>query len=430
MSRAVRLAIPPHGLRGEVRLPFSKSLSNRQLVIGTHRGEAFTIRGLSTADDTQHLVQILKTIGYRIARARDEWNFFPPVEYPSLIQLYAGEGGTTLRFLLPLLSHLPLHTQVDAAPSLRRRPIFPLLHSLQKAGATIHSAPAIYPISITGNPQWHPRALEIDSSQSSQFVSALMLMAPHLASGTVIREKALHPATPAYREMTRTLLAQYGMIWHPTDDGWQLMQTQPLPTSWTFYGEADWSAASFFFGWAALGAFDGYLPLSPESLQPESRLFCALKWGYDCAFTQQGLHLRPTGAPLEGIDIAVEDYPDAILVLAVVAAFATSPSRLRGIHTLPYKETDRLRALTTELGKVGASLQWKRDELIIVPTSHTVHQSLTLESYGDHRMAMALSLIAARASAPIFILEPDCVAKSFPKYWHNLIRLGAQCEIF
>jgi len=277
-------------------------------------------------------------------------------------------------------------------------------------------------------PAWRPEALEIDSTQSSQFVSALMLMAPHLVSGAIICEKALHPATPAYREMTRSLLASYGMVWHPTESGWQLVQKQ-TPPSPTFYGEADWSAASFFFGWAALGAFEGYLPLSPETLQPEARLFWTLGWGYTCTFTPQGLYLSSTETPLEGIDISIEDYPDAVLMLAVVAAFAKSPSRLRGVHTLPYKETDRLHALTTELGKVGASLRLEDNDLIIMPTSRIPNQNLTLESYGDHRMAMALSLVAARSPDPILITEPDCVAKSFPNYWQNLSHLGAQCEI-
>jgi len=424
----VRLAVPRSGLHGEVRLPFSKSLSNRQLILGAHAGEAFSIRGLSVAEDTEHLIHILKSIGYRVAYADKEWQFFPPKAYPPKVQLYAGEGGTTLRFLLPLLAHLPLHAQVEAAPSLRRRPIFPLLHSLRKAGAAIHWGPAIYPISITGMPAWRPEALEIDSTQSSQFVSALMLMAPHLVSGAIICEKALHPATPAYREMTRSLLASYGMVWHPTERGWQLVHKQ-TPPSLTFYGEVDWSAASFFFGWAALGAFEGYLPLSPDSLQPEARLFCTLGWGYTCTFTPQGLYLSPTETPLEGIDISIEDCPDAVLMLAVVAAFAKSPSRLRGVHTLPYKETDRLHALTTELGKVGASLRLEDNDLIIMPTSRIPNQNLTLESYGDHRMAMALSLVAARSPDPILITEPDCVAKSFPNYWQNLSHLGAQCEI-
>lgn len=428
MSAAVRLSLPRGKLQGHVALPHSKSLSNRQLILGAHTGRAFTIEGVSIAEDTRYLIQILNQLGYTIARTGQVWRFFPSGNYPASIQLYVGEGGTTLRFLLPLLARLPVHTRVEVAPSLRRRPIFPLLQSLRDTGAQIFPAPDVYPVRIEGDPAWKPHHFRIDSHLSSQFLSALMLMAPVLETGTEIYELASRPATPAYGEMTRSLLQSFGMRWVPTGAGWRLTEKAPLPDTLTFHGESDWSAASFFFGWAALGAFEGILPLPSETIQPEARLFSALHWNCQYKSMPDGIRVFPTGRLPEALDLPVEDYPDAVLVLAVVAAFAEAPSRLRGIHTLPYKESNRLNALIVELAKVGARLYTEGQDLIIEPARNIPEGELTFESYDDHRMAMALSLIAAHSPEPIYIKNPHCVMKSFGTYWKNLERLGARCE--
>lgn len=428
MSTVVQLSLPRRRLCGRVTLPYSKSLSNRQLILGAHTGRAFTIEGVSAADDTTYLIRALQQLGYGVARSGQVWKFLPPETYPPSAHLYPGEGGTTFRFLLPFLVRVPVQTRIDVGASLRRRPIFPLLHSLREAGAALFPAPNIYPIRIEGNPAWRPHRFRIDSSLSSQFISALMLMAPALDLNSEIQELASCPATPAYREMTRALLQTYGIKWTSTETGWQLTEKASLPESLTFYGEQDWSAASFFFGWAALGAFEGTLPLASETLQPEARLFSSLQWNCRGEPLPDGVYLTPTGESPEAIDLSVEDYPDAVLVLAVVAAFAKSPSRLRGIHTLPYKESDRLNALLTELAKIGAVLRIDGHDLLIEPTKAVPRHKLTFESYDDHRVAMALSLIAARAPEPIYIKNPYCVLKSFGTYWKELERLGAQCE--
>ncbi|MCX8112064.1 MAG: hypothetical protein N3E49_02540 [Bacteroidia bacterium] len=427
MRGIIRVKLPKRRLSGSVSLPYSKSLSNRQLILGAHTGVPFSVEGLSAGDDTHFLVEALKEIGYVAARVGSEWRFFPPSKYPSSVQLYVGEGGTTLRFLLPLLARLPLSARVQAAPSLQRRPIQPLLQSLYEAGAKVRLAPHTYPIGIEGNPTWRPCAFRIDSAVSSQFLSALMLMAPGLDEGTVIYELAETPATKAYGEMTQQLLMRAGWTWQFTEVGWQLVAKSAPYSSYVFYGERDWSAAAVFFGLAALEAFEGVLPLSLDSLQPEARLFSALEWNYTLTPVAGGLRVAPKGVPLQGIEVDVRDYPDSALVLAVVAAMANSPSCLRGVHTLPYKETDRLQALVMELSKVGAHLAIKSDALVIQPAPRLPVEPPVFESYGDHRLAMALSLLAARCEM-VTITHPRCVIKSFPGYWRELEGLGAQCR--
>ncbi|MDW8058133.1 MAG: hypothetical protein RMJ57_07650 [Bacteroidia bacterium] len=424
----IQLRLPSGGLVGRAELPFSKSLSNRQLIVGAHTGAPFTIEGLSEGEDTYYLLRALAALGYIIQRDGIVWTFLPPSSYPSRVELYTGEGGTTLRFLLPLLARLPLQAYVHVGNSLRGRPILPLLQSLQRAGAHVRLAPNTYPLSIVGDPEWDPTSFYIDSSLSSQFLSALMLMAPGLKAGTVIYELAQKPATPAYSEMTRKLLQLYGWNWQQSENSWQLETSDEKQKLYAFRGERDWSAASFFFGWAALGAFSGTLPLSLESIQPEARLFSSLQWGYTITPASDEAFITPLGEPLHGKEIEVENYPDAVLVLSVIAAVAENPTRLRGIHTLPYKETDRLQALITELSKIGATLVVQGEDLIVYPTESLPKEPIVLESYGDHRTAMALSLLAARMPA-VIIKQHECVSKSFPRYWVVLESLGAECRI-
>ncbi|MEN3041213.1 MAG: hypothetical protein ABDH66_06730 [Bacteroidia bacterium] len=426
----ISLRIPKEGLQGLVHLPLSKSLSNRQLIVGAHTGHPFTIQGLSEAEDTQQLLRLLREVGYEVQRHADTWKIIPPATFRSPVHLYAGEGGTTLRFLLPLLAHLPVTSWVDAAPSLRRRPIEPLLRSLVSSGAKIEYHTAIYPLKVVGNPLWRPTQLSVDTTLSSQFLSALLLLAPYLTEGSTITELAPHPATPAYRNMTRQLLQEVGYDWQLVEKTWILRHTPSLTSNLHFAGEADWSAAGYFFGWAALGAFTGSLPLSLHSIQPERELFTRLSIGYEISPHFQGITVTPARERLMGILCDVEDYPDAVLALAVVAAFAESPSRLRGIQTLPYKESNRLHALATELRKIGATIHIEGSDLIIEPVRNLPAELPVFESHGDHRMAMALSLIAARSKGPIYIEGAECVRKSFPHYWEVLQRLGAEVRQF
>lgn len=426
--KELQIFLPEGGLKGHVSLPFSKSLSNRQLVLGLHTQRPFVVKGLSQAQDTQYLLRAILEVGYKVAQSNDELTLLPPKRYPDRAYLDVGEGGTTLRFLLPWLCRLPVEALIDVGPSLRRRPILPFIHSLQGAGAQIYFSPDIFPLRVVGDEAWSPTRWHVDSALTSQFLSALFLMAPGLEVGTEIIENAVAPATAAYSEMTRAFLSIYGWQWEKTSMGWSLTSKAPLRDSYHFVGEADWSAASFFFGWAALGGFSGTLNLPIATLQPEAQLFSRLRWGYHLAEFQGGIVLEPTRQNLKGIELSVENFPDAVLVLAVIAAFAESPSYLKGIRTLPYKESDRLKALIQELSKIGASLRVEGDTLIVHPTTALPRAPLSFESYGDHRVAMALSLIAARSLTPISISMPHCVAKSFPDYWEVLKKLGMEIK--
>lgn len=416
---------PAAPLMGAVELPYSKSLSNRQLILGAQAGEPFRVEGLSSAQDTRWILQALQQIGYTVGQQGELWEFWPPRAYPKQVKLFLGEGGTTLRFILPWLARLAVESTVQVALPLQRRPILPLIEALQAAGADLRMGPMLFPLQVRGAPEWCPARLRIDSSRSSQFLSALFLLAPHLAEGAWIEELSPKPATPAYSEVTRKLLYRYGWRWEAIPGGWCLHLGHREPLS--FRGERDWSAGSFFFGWAALMSARLRLPLQPTTFQPEYRLFSALPWPYRYTLHPDHIELEHTEAPLVPLEGNVRDFPDAALVLAVVSAFAEGPSQLMGIETLPYKESHRLQALQSELGKIGARLSWDSERLWIYPAAQPPREKVVFESHGDHRIAMALSLVAAQSQAPIGITDPLCVQKSFPGYWEVLAGLGVKC---
>jgi len=371
-------------------------------------------------------VQALKGLGYRHLREGPHTHtFLPPADWPKEAQLFAGEGGTTLRFLLPFLAHLPLQATVDASPSLRKRPIRPLLEALWRTGLTVSTSPSLYPLVIRGNPQWAPTYIAVDSSLSSQFLSAFVLAAPQLPLGCLIEELSAQPATPSYADMTRQLVEAYGWRWEKTATGWHLVQRPASMGALHFFGEADWSAAVFFWGWAALAEASLVLPLSITSSQPERTLLLReYSWPVRVTSTPQGLCIEHTGQPLESFDLDLAEWPDAAPTLAVLAAFAAGPSRLTGLHTLPHKESHRLQALATELHRIGARVEWTAETLCIYPVSRFPQAPVRLDSHGDHRIAMALSLVAARSPVPLHITGAECVLKSFPHYWSLLQELG------
>lgn len=416
---------PTAPLGASVALPYSKSLSNRQLVLGAQTGAPFRVEGLSDAEDTRWLVQALQQIGYTIGRRGEVWEFWPPKTYPKQVELFLGEGGTTLRFLLPWLARLPVESVVQVAPPLQRRPLLPLIEALRSAGAHIQTSPTLSPLRIRGEPEWRPSRLQIDSSLSSQFLSGLFLLAPHLPEGACIQELSAKPATSAYSEATRQLLQQYGWAWQATSEGWTLRYGSKK--SLCFVGERDWSAASFFFGWAALTPAHFQLPLHPTALQPEYQLFSALPWPYHYTLQAGSIEVVHADSPLPPLALDMRDFPDATLVLAVVSAFAEGPAQLTGIETLPYKESHRLQALQTELSKIGVQLSWDAGSLQIEPISYVPEGGVVFDSHGDHRVAMALSLVAAKSKSPIGIADPFCVRKSFPGYWEVLAGLGIKC---
>lgn len=415
-------------LEGFVPIPYSKSVSARQILIGLHSGGPFTIAGLSQADDTQKLIQIAKACGYTVEQEGEKWTFLPGrLALPP--HLAVGEGGTTLRFILPWLAGLPGKTTLYLGGRLSQRPITPLIQALAEASAHIEAVG--HTLEITGNPDWSPKRLQIDARQSGQFLSALLLMAPQLEAGSTIRETSGEPATLSYVEgITLTLLRDAEHYWERSaPDEWVLVRGGKGISSWAApyhaRGEADWSGAGYFWGWAMGTAARLELPLSLGSSQPEKTFWGKGPWPVKVEPLPWGLHLISSGECPPAWEGDLSAVPDTFPTLAVLAALSTESWSFTGLRTLPHKESHRLLVMQTELAKIGARIEWSGDVCRVFPPPKLLEERpLSFYAHGDHRVAMALSLLASRLKVPLYIREAEVVAKSFPGYWAALRDVG------
>jgi 3-phosphoshikimate 1-carboxyvinyltransferase len=413
---AFRIQKNEPSIAGTVQLPGSKSISNRALILRALCGQDFPIVGLSTATDTATLDRLLR-------------------ERPRIWD--AGHAGTTFRFLTAYLAFQPGEQIMTGSERMRQRPIHPLVTALRKLGADISylSSAGFPPLRIGEASLSAENHITIPADVSSQFVTALLLIAPTLPKGLKISLEGNVVSQP-YISMTLSLMRHFGVRsrWssRQISVGRQDYQAKP------FRVEADWSAASYFFGMAALCQRADLLlaGLGPDSLQGDAVLRELMgPFGVQSTFESQGLRiLRQADTALPGA--FVYDFlhcPDLAQTLAVLCAGLGVPARFAGLDTLNTKETDRIAALRSELGKIGVSfgasdppLSGKGAPRFSMHGNARFEQTPVFSTYQDHRMAMAFSMLALLH--PVYIEDPSVVSKSFPGYWEQLERLGFGIE--
>lgn len=438
-------------IEASVRPPGSKSLTNRALLLAGLADGQSTIRGaLRDADDARVMLQALRLLGAEIEdRGTDllvtgvcgRWK---PANAAPVINVT--NAGTAARFLAAaaLLSPVPL--TIDGNARMRERPIRELGDVLTSLGCTVEylASAGCPPLRITppAAGKTLPAVLEIGTTQSSQFISGLLLAAPFLPAGLTLRLTG-EVTSASYVTMTLALLGRLNATTRTSDDlrvlrvcGGATGRPSGLPP-FEYDVEPDASSATYWWGAASImpGAKIRVLgpgPMSiqgdvvfPELLERMGATVIRREWPEPFIEVTGGKRLRPILADMREI-------PDAAMTLAAVACFAEGTSILRGLRTLRVKETDRLAALRTELSKLGVKVenpvQGDPDAMTITPPAGGLDGSIpvTFDTYNDHRMAMALSLIGLRRPN-VFIRDPACVAKTYPAYWSDLARvLGAR----
>ncbi len=389
-------------------LPASKSESNRALIMRALAGGG-TIANLSEANDTQLLARLLAL----------------PPDTP---EYDCEDAGTTLRFLTALLAVQGRHAVVRGTARMHQRPIGPLVDALRMLGAEIDylGESDFPPLRLNGFRYSGAEEVEIPADVSSQFISALLLVAPALPHGLRVRLVGA-PASAPYLDLTADVLRQWGATVHfVAPDVVQVLPGGLRPTAYTV--EADWSAASYAYALAALAppgfklAIKG---LNPQSRQGDRVIHTLLTGaGVEAHFdADQTLHLAPSptrNAPAQSLDFT--HCPDLAQTVAVVLAAQRLPATFTGVQSLRVKETDRLVALQTELARFGAVFQEaKPGEWRLEMPDFRIENQL-VRTYHDHRMALAFAPLAVRG--PIRMENPAVVRKSFPRYWEELRKLG------
>jgi len=430
---------PAMHAKGTVKLPGSKSISNRTLLLAALAKGTTTIRELLASDDTHVMLMALQKLGVKWEQIGETQDFIVhgvdgalPVHHADL---FMGNAGTAIRPLTAALAVIGGDYTLHGVQRMHERPIGDLVDALNAVGAQIE---------YTGNPGYpplhirrghiHAQTMQVRGNVSSQFLTALLMAAPLMARDhdvtiAVVGELISKP----YIEITLNLMQRFGVT--VRRDGWQAFTIpagQHYASPGEIHVEGDASSASYFL---AAGAIAGG-PVRVEgigrnSIQGDVRFAEALeKMGAKITMGDNWIESEGHG-PLRALDMDFNHIPDAAMTIAVAALYAGGPTTLRNIESWRVKETDRIAAMATELRKVGATVEEGQDWLRVTPPAQI--GAAAIDTYDDHRMAMCFSLAsldgALRRGNRIRINDPKCVAKTFPDYF-DVFRRITQDDLF
>ena len=395
----------PAKIHTTIQLPSSKSISNRALIInalgnGTHHPE-----NLSDCDDTRVMIRALN-------------------DDKETIDIMA--AGTAMRFLTAYLSVTPGTRIITGTERMQQRPIQVLVNALRELGADIEyvANDGLPPLRITGR-ELRKDTISLPGNVSSQYISALLMIAPVLTNGLTIRLTGDIISRP-YINLTLQLMNDFGVRAEWTDDHRLKVEPQAYH-SIPFYVESDWSAASYWYQIVALSKeAEVTLPgLFKDSYQGDSQvagIFRSL--GVETIYKDKAVILKKNGKSVERLDYDFINQPDLAQTFVVTCALLNIPFRFSGLQSLKIKETDRMAALITEMRKLGyilhetdgSVLSWEGERC-------TTEEHPAIDTYEDHRMAMAFAPTCL-ALPEILINNPQVVSKSYPRYWEDLRQAG------
>lgn len=399
----------PARINAEIQLPASKSISNRALIINALSKGTHTPDNLSDCDDTKVMIKALTSL--------DE-----------TIDIMA--AGTAMRFLTAYLSVTEGTKVITGTQRMQQRPIEVLVNALRTLGADIEYASneGYPPLRISGKPL-EGGAVSLKGNVSSQYISALLMIAPVLKNGLKLTLTGDIISRP-YIKLTLQLMKDFGAKAQWTTDDCIEVLPQPY-TSVPFTVESDWSGASYWYQMAALvpEAKVELLGLFPNSYQGDSKvaqLFESL--GVETTFTSRGALLTKTGTCCERMDYDFINEPDLAQTFVVTCAIKGIPFRFSGLQSLKIKETDRMAALIAELGKLGYVLREEENSVLSWDDERQpVSANPAIKTYEDHRMAMAFAP-ACLGFPSVTICDPQVVSKSYPYYWDDLTKAGFSIE--
>ncbi len=400
----------------EIKLPSSKSICNRLLIIKALCNNGFDIDNLSLADDSQLLNNILTTISS---------NTNP--DFAQIIN--TKNAGTVFRFLLAFLAVDKNKYVLTGDDRMLQRPVLSLVEALQNMGADLkYMEKEGFPPIIIGEFSLLCNQIEIDSTVSSQFVSALLLIAPAFSRDFQIKLKGKVVSKP-YIGMTISLMAQFGVkcVWK--EDTIYIYRGSYSATSAIYNVEADWSAASYFYQIVALGLKSSVFikGLNKDSIQGDAVVAEIYKsFGVETNYVEEGILLNKTSKYVDNFEFEFSNYPDLVPAIAVTCAALGINARLSGLRNLKIKESDRITALATELSKLNVDTKVENDDIIYIYKSELKYTD-AIQTYNDHRIAMCFAPLAMFLPG-ITILNPSVVEKSFPDYFIQLKKLGFEAK--
>ena len=388
-----------------IYLNSSKSESNRLLIIKALSKMEITIKNLSKANDSVLLKNLL--------------------ESENLVVWDAQDAGTSFRFLTSFLAIKKEHVVLSGTERMKQRPIKVLVDALNKIGAEIlylenEGFPPIY---VKGKINQVKNKLEIPGDISSQYISSLLLIAPLLEKGIEINIEEPFYSRP-YVNMTLNLMNSFGI--KSEVKGNKISIKNQEFSSGSYIVESDWSAASYWYSILSISDNINNLTLQglkKKSNQGDSVISELMKsFGVNTQYKEDGIVLTKIKFDTEEIELDFRDCPDLAQTILVVAAYHKIRLKVSGVESLKIKETDRLLAMKNELKKIGCDFYEEDNYWLLEKRSREIDDELPIDTYKDHRMAMAFAPLASKKS--IIINDPDVVVKSYPTYWEDLKKVG------
>ena len=405
-----------------VTVPGSKSITNRAVLLAALADGRSELSGALFSEDTRYMIEALRALGVGVetdeAAARIAVDGCGGRWPATQADLFVGNAGTAMRFLAAALCLGRGRYRIDGTARMRERPIQELVDSLRQLGVKItcegRGTPPVV-IEARGLPGG---IAELSAERSSQFLSALMLVAPYAERALTIRLRGTVIAQP-YVDLTHEMMRQWGV--ELVRDGYREFRVESgqryRPARYAI--EPDASSAHYF--WAAAALTRGRVRvegLTLDSLQGDVR-FAPLLGEMGAGVSAEGNAMTVIGDRLAGIDVDLNAMSDTVPTLAAIAPFASSPVHIRNVAHLRWQESDRLRAVATELTRLGVRVEERDDGLSVWPSPIT---PAAVHTYDDHRIAMAFALIGLKVPG-IRIEDPGCVAKTFPDYFARLEEL-------
>ncbi|WP_225639230.1 3-phosphoshikimate 1-carboxyvinyltransferase [Candidatus Profftia sp. (ex Adelges kitamiensis)] len=412
---------------GKINLPGSKSISNRALLLAALADGVTCLHNLLDSDDVRYMIAALKQLGIHCQLSDNNTcckitgNNGAFSTDGGTIELFLGNAGTVMRPLAAALCLGENNVTLTCEPRMKERPIGYLVNALRQGLAQID---------YLGQENYPPLRLRggyvggniiVNGSISSQFLTALLIMAPLAQQDTVILIKGKIVSKP-YIDITLALMGIFGIsIENKNYHIFRIAGRQKYISPGDYSIEGDASSASYFLAAAAIkGGTVRVTGIGRNSIQGDIKFADILKqmgsiitWGDD--------FIECTRSGLYGIDMDMNHIPDSAMTIATTALFAEKPTIIRNISNWRVKETDRLYAMATELRKVGAEVQEGKDYISIIPPKNIKYAKIN--TYNDHRMAMCFSLVAL-SNSPITILNPQCTSKTFPDYFYQFALLS------
>ncbi len=407
---------PREELDARVDVPGSKSYTNRALTVGSLSDGETILRNSLVSDDTEFMVNALEKMGVELTCDGNEirvngtsGDIRAPKE-----EIYVGNAGTAIRFLTGLASLARGKTRITGDARMQKRPIEDLLEGLRNLGVNCYSVSGsgCPPVIIEGG-SLRGGTVELNASKSSQYLSSILMVAPYAEEDVEIKARGL--TSKPYVDITTDVMNAFKVVVENEGSTFRVRAGQRYKCR-RYRIEGDYSSASYFFAAAAITPGKIRVGnLNPKSVQGDRRFLDILKeMGCEIEVGDSWVEVR--GNELRGVDVDMNEMPDLVPTLSIIALFAEGETEIRDVGNLRIKETDRLKALATELRKVGAEVRQSADSISIKPRKI---RGAVIDTYNDHRMAMCFSILGLRVPG-VRIRNPGCVDKSFPGFFDKL----------